>query len=107
MADYLIATTPELITWCIGIVLAIIMIKRGGARAEKLFLSGCIIMLIVAVISGFIPWFYKQQIGGLILGAREIGIIVSIVSGIPGLAGFVCLVVAFWLRFRMKRVEAD
>jgi hypothetical protein len=77
------------------------MIRRGGARAEKLFLSGCVIMLIVAIISGFIPWLYEQTN----LGPREIGIIVSLTSGIPGLAGFVCLTIAFWLRFRIKREE--
>ena len=31
---------PELVAWCIGIILAVLMVRRGRGRAEKLFLTG-------------------------------------------------------------------
>jgi hypothetical protein len=96
---------PEMLAWLFGIVLAAIMIRRGGAKAEKLLLAGCILMFAVGVISmllsGLMPWLREQS-----LSAQQLGLALSIQS-IPGLAGFVCLVIAFWMRFRAgRRVSA-
>jgi hypothetical protein len=96
---------PEMLAWLFGIILAAIMIRRGGAKAEKLLLTGCILMFAVGVISmllsGLMPWLQEQS-----LSAQQLGLVLSIQS-IPGLAGIVCLVIAFWMRFRAgRRVSA-
>ena len=95
---------PEFLAWGIGIALAVIMLNRGGSKAEKLLLSGCCLMFAAQFISLFIhgltPWLREQKIS-----AAEIGLIRSI-SAVPALAGFVCLVIAFWVRFRRKKQVA-
>jgi hypothetical protein len=92
---------PELLAWGTGIVLAIIMVRRGGTKAEKLLLSGCCLMLAVRFISlfldGLTPWLLDQRIS-----ASEYGLIRSI-TAVPALAGIVCLIIAFWVKFRRKK----
>ena len=96
---------PELVAWGTGITLAILMVRRGGSKAERLLLAGCCLMLIARVLSvtlrGMIPWLQEEEIS-----AQGLGLIMSI-SGIPSLAGFVCLIIAFWMRFRRKRQETS
>ncbi len=95
---------PGIVAWLVGIVLAVIMVRRGGGKAEKLLLSGCILMFAVGVISiclgSMLPWLREQRIS-----AQQFGLVLSI-SAIPSLAGFICLVWAFWVRFRTGRVSA-
>ena len=75
------------------------MLRRGGGGVEKLFLAGCALMFAVEIISvsldGMMPWISEQRIS-----ARGLGIIRLVFSGIPSMAGFVCLILAFWFRFR-------
>ena len=93
---------PEILAWLFGIVLAVLMVRREGSKAEKLLLAGCSLMFAVGVISLFIsgmtPWLREQG-----TSAQELGIIRSL-AAIPSLAGFICLVIAFWVRFRTGRV---
>ena len=95
---------PALLAWGIGIALGVLMVRRGSSKAEKLFLSGCALMFAVSIISmllgSMMPWIQEQRIG-----AQEIGVIRSLLAGIPSLAGFVCLVWAFWIRFWARRQE--
>ena len=95
---------PELVGWLIGLVLAVLMLKRGGGRAEKLFLAGCSLVVFVQLagpfLSGFVSvmrsegWRLAQAAGFLLLP-------LSILS----LAGFICLAIAFILKFMKKRRE--
>jgi len=95
---------PAIVAWLVGIVLAVLMVRRGGVKAEKLLLAGCSLMLftqvIATIIRGMTPWLQEQS-----LSAQQFGLVLSI-SAIPSLAGFVCLVIAFWVRFRTGRVSA-
>jgi hypothetical protein len=92
-----------LLAWGIGLVLAIIMVRRGGAKAEKLLLAGCCLMLAVQLISLFLTglalWLLEYRIS-----AWEYGLIRSI-AAVPALAGIVCLVIAFWVKFMRKKPE--
>ncbi len=96
---------PELVAWGIGLVLAVIMLRRGSGKAERLLLAGCSLMLFAraaSILLGImIPWLEQQRIS-----AQGYGIIISLVAGIPSLAGLVCLVLAFWFRFRKRKPEA-
>lgn len=95
---------PELMAWVIGIVLATIMVRRGGVKAENLLLVGCCLIFVAGIISlllgSIMPWIREREIS-----AQEFGLIMSI-SGIPSLAGLICLVLAFWFRFRTRKQEA-
>ncbi len=96
---------PELLAWGIGIFLAVLMLRRGGSKAEKMLLAGCSLMFAVKVISWCLgimtPWIREQAIS-----AQGMGIIYSLAAGLPSLAGFICLVIAFWVRFRVERQVA-
>ena len=100
----LLRNIPKCTAWGIGIVLAVLMIKRGGGKVEKLFLSGCILMLAVALVSpllhGLTRWLIIETEGHI--SAQTNGYILSPLS-LLGLAGLVCLIWAFWVRFHRKR----
>lgn len=89
---------PGLIAWVFGIVMAVMMLRRGGRLTEKLFLAGCSLlflgMIAALVLNNISPWIHEQQIS-----AMTFGLIYSLSAGILSLAGFVLLVWAFWKKF--------
>ncbi|MBN1176769.1 MAG: hypothetical protein JXA51_03725 [Dehalococcoidales bacterium] len=102
---------PELIGWIIGIVLAVIMVQRGGTRLEKLLLAGCSLMFI-APLSGLLVngWLTRarieQGISYIEMMQSPLWIVFSIIIALLSLAGLVCLVWAFLAKFRGKKPEA-
>ena len=98
---------PELLAWGAVIVLAVIMVRRGGGKAEKLLLAGCSLFLVMRLasplLSGLVQRLVSEQGMGYMDIAQTMGLTVSFPMGILGLAGFVCLVLAFWMRFWSKR----
>ncbi len=83
---------PEILAWLFGIVLAVRMVRRGGTKAEKLLLAGCSLMFIYLLASAsHILWY--------IIGMAWVFMSILI------LAGLVCLVWAFWVRFWRRRVS--
>ena len=104
----ILRSTPELIAWGIGIVLAVLMVRRGGGRAEKLLLAGCSLMF-VARVAGPLLSELVQSLPRNGMSYTEIAmrmsLLVSLPTGILRLAGFVCLVWAFWVKFWTRRRE--
>ena len=98
---------PGLLAWLIGIILGVRMVRQEGRRAEKLFLAGCSLMfmtqIVVPFLSGLVWWLVHER--GM-SRALVSGLAISLPMGILGLAGFVCLVYAFWLKFWKRRREA-
>ena len=94
---------PELVAWCIGVVLAVIMVRRGGGKAEKLLLAGCCLIFVSTLATPFVRELaYRlasQQDMSNRVTAQTIGF-ASLPLGILGLGGLVCLVIAFWMKFR-------
>ncbi len=97
---------PDIIVWTFGIVLAAIMLKRGGLKAEKLLLAGCCLMLAETVLNPVIRGLVMGWVEGKGMSYISIGQTISY-STIPlaviSLAGLVCLVWAFWIKFRVKK----
>ncbi len=96
---------PSILAWGAALVLAIIMLRRGGGKAEKLLLSGCILMFFVQLGGPLLQVLRESLIEEHGLRASAIGFL-SLPSAIFGLAGLVLLVIAFWLRFKRKKSEA-
>ncbi len=99
---------PELLAWIVGIVLAVFMLRRGGGKAEKLLLAGCSLMFFTKLASPLLHELVQSLMSER--GMKNIDIAqtmgwVSLPMGILGLAGLVCLVLAFWARFRAGRQE--
>ena len=67
MLGGLIMAAPQLAAWSVAITVAVIMLRRGGGRAERFLLSGF-----------------------------------NLFRGLVGLVGILCLVYAFWIKFRVK-----
>lgn len=99
---------PDIIAWTVGIVLAVIMIRRGGLKAEKLLLTGCCLMLVETVLSPVVRELVMNWVGGndapAISYARA-ALYIQIPMVVISLAGFICLVIAFWIKFRVKKQE--
>lgn len=100
--------TPEITAWLLGIILGVVMVRRGGTRVEKLFLAGCGLMFVVELFSSIVrelaTWLISGQDTDNIDGVQIMGQ-VSFSMAVLGLAGLVCLVWAFWTRFWRKKTE--
>ena len=101
---------PELLAWVVGIILAIIMVQRGGLKAEKLFLAGCVLMVLLPL-SGllfqgwFVPAIRERDMGLFELTRNWVWIVFNIIIALGSLAGLVCLIWAFLLKFWKKKQE--
>lgn len=107
---YTLRHIPELVAWAIGIALAIIMVRRGGVKAEKLLLAGCVLMFVTPLASLLLQGVLKQYVSAQNLSyistmQSPLWIAVGIIIGLLSLAGLVCLVWAFWVKFWTKKQE--
>ncbi|MFC1901382.1 hypothetical protein ACFLX3_00420 [Chloroflexota bacterium] len=97
---------PELVAWAVGVVLAVVMVRRGGGKAEKLLLAGCSLMFITRLatppLQELVRRLASERDMSNIAIAQTMGW-VSIPMSILSLAGLVCLVWAFWVRFRGRK----
>ncbi len=105
----LISSAPPLIGWIVAVILAVVMLRRGGARAERFLLVGASLMLVQSLIA--IPttalsiWLTVDK-GMANVEAASVLSIFGLVRGCIGLAGIICLVYAFWVKFRLGK-EAE
>ena len=101
---------PELVAWVTGIILAIIMVRRGGMKAEILFMAGCVLMLL-SPLSGLllhgwlVPVLREKDMGLFELMRNWVWIALNITVGLCSLAGLVCLIWAFLAKFWIKKQE--
>ena len=101
----LLARTPILIFWTAVIIFGAVMLGRGGGRAERLLIAGAIIKIAANVLSIPSPVVTNWLIGE----GREITDISTfstgygIVLGIISMAGVLCLVYAFWIKYKTMR----
>jgi len=99
---------PSLLVWVIGLVLSIKMLRRGGTKPEKLLVAGCSLILIQTIISPLSPilvdvWMNQEGAGVASIGRMMAWI--SIPRAVFSLAGFSCLAMAFWMKFKVKKPE--
>jgi len=98
---------PILLAWLVGIVLAVRMVRRGGGKAEKLLLIGCSLMFVAQVVSPFLRglalWLIAEQ--GMNRASAS-GLALSLPIGILSMVGIICLVYAFWIKFRTRPIPA-
>ena len=105
----LLPSAPSLVGWIVAVVLAAVMLRRGGARAERFLLAGAALMLAQSLLT--IPttalsiWLTADR-GMANVAAASVLSIFSLVRGCIGLAGIICLVYAFWVKFRLGKGAA-
>jgi len=105
VSPLLLQNTPELLAWIFGIILAASMVAGGGRMAEKLFLAGCILMFVMQLASPFLSGLVSTLLREGWRTPPTVGLILQLPLAILGLAGFMCLIYAFWLRFRREGQE--
>ena len=102
----LVKNVPTLLVWLAGIVLAVLMVRQGGGKPEKLFLAGCSSMfaskLVSSLIMGLVRWWISEQDRFTVNIGQAMGW-ATLTTIILSLGGLVCLVWAFWIRFWTKR----
>ncbi len=99
----LLFRSPLLAAWLIGIVISARMLRKGGGKAERLLLIGCSLMLAERLISPFSTVLVTWLIAAQTMPAQRaafVGGITGIPLGIISLMGIVCLVCAFWSRWK-------
>jgi uncharacterized membrane protein len=98
---------PALALWIAVIVFAAIMLRRGGGRAERFMITGAglkIISNLLGIPVAFIPIWLVDR-GYSTDSAVSIASNCSIFINVIGMAGIICLVYAFWVKFRERNVE--
>ena len=100
----LINAAPSLVAWIVAIIVAVIMIRRGGGRAERFLLSGSCLMLVSALLSVPIPAIVPWLVEGGASRVEAVSVLsgFNLFRGLVGLAGILCLVYAFWIKFKVK-----
>jgi len=97
---------PEIMAWGIGIVLAVLMLRQSGGKAEKLLLAGCSLMFFTKLASPLlhelVQWLEAERGMSNIDIAQTMGLAINLPFTILSIAGLVCLVWAFWMRFRAR-----
>ena len=104
----LVPAAPYLAAWIAAIVFSVIMLRRGG-RAERFLLTGSCLMLASKLFS--VPTVLIVPL--LVDSGWSTDRALSVLSGVHlflslvSLAGIVCLVYAFWIKFKVKSRESS
>jgi hypothetical protein len=103
--EYLIVSltsAPAMLFWIAVIIYGAVKLNRGGGRAERFLIAGGSIKLIGTLIGiiylFFGTWLFRQG-----YDTAFISNIVSLCRNVISMAGILCLVYAFWVKFRSKK----
>ena len=81
--------------------MAIVMLRRGGDKPEALMLIGCGLFLLSSL-SSLVLNTVIHAMQELRISYASYSLITGLTTGVFSLAGLVCLIWAFWLKFRKK-----
>ena len=103
----LIPAAPYLAAWIVAIILSVIMLRRGGGRAERFLLIGSCLMLVSKLFSVPTGLIVPLLVGSGWSTDRTLPLLsgFSLFLGLIGLAGIICLVYAFWAKFNALDIE--
>ncbi len=105
---YLISAAPALVFWIAVIVFIIVMLRRGGGKAERFLVAGAGIEItgnLLRIPTGaIVPWLLHKgysitYISSITTGC---GIFLNVIS----MAGIICLIYAFWVKFKAEEATA-
>ena len=104
MLGSLITAAPFLAAWSVAIIMTVIMLRHGGGRAERFLLSGSCLMLVSTLftvpMAAIVPWLVEG--GASRVEAASVISGFNLFRGLVGLVGILCLVYAFWIKFKVK-----
>ena len=105
----LMGLAPALVFWIAVIIFAAVMLRRGGGRAERFMITGASLKMIGNLLSIFaviiVPWLADKGYSPADIGSISSGY--SIFLNIISMAGIICLVYAFWVKFKARNLEGE
>jgi hypothetical protein len=106
----LIGAAPALVFWIAVVVFASIMLGRGGGRAERFFIAGAGIRIAGSLLgiprTAIVFWLVPErpiEPSSITSILSTYGILIDVI----GMAGIICLVYAFWLKFSTMKSERE
>ncbi len=109
-SEYLIilaANSPVLAFWIAVIIFAAVMLRRGGGRAERFLVTGAALKLVGNLLSiatfAITPWLIDMgySMNNAVSLVEYYGIFLNVI----GMAGIICLIYAFWVKFKARNFE--
>ncbi len=100
----LISAAPGLVFWIAVIVVAIIMLRRSGGRAERFLVAGAGVHIVSSLfripVTAVTLWLYHEGYSTNYISSVSsgCGIFINIIS----MVGIICLVYAFWVKFKAR-----
>ncbi len=98
---------PALVLWIAVIIFAAVMLRRGGGRAERFLITGAGIKIIgnlLSIPAAFITLWLVDR-GYSMDYASSVSNYCGIFLNIIGMAGIICLIYAFWVKFKTRNLE--
>jgi ABC-type multidrug transport system fused ATPase/permease subunit len=97
----LINAAPGLAIWIVALVLASILMKKGGSKLKRLLIIGSSLMLVSTLFDVPKQAIANKLIQGGFSAVKAAGVIsyINIFTGLISLAGVICLFYAIWKSF--------
>ena len=103
----LIGAAPGMLLWIVIIVLAIIMLRPSWGRAKSFLVAGAGLKILGHLLGvpavAIVPWLVDRGYGITSLGS--INLIYIIFLNVISMAGIICLIYAFWVKFKEINTE--
>ena len=99
---YFISAIPALVFWIAVVVFVTVRLRPGGGRAERFLIIGAVLEIISSLVRiptiAIIPWLigkgYSMDYAFSLLSGY------GIFSNVVGMAGVICFIYAFWVKFK-------
>ena len=103
LAGLLGAALP-LIFWIGVVIFGAVMLRRGGGRAERFLITGAGLHILTGLLripaSLITAWFISGNHDRDLMHSVSLGY--GIFIDVIGMAGIICLIYAFWVKFSMR-----
>ncbi len=100
-----LASAPAMALWIAVIIYGAIKLRRGGGRAERVLIAGGSIKLfgnLLGLLYIFLgPWLFYNGTGTDYISTINSGN--AIFRSVISMAGILCLLYGFWLKFKTKK----
>ncbi len=104
---FLLGSLPALALWIAVIIFGIVMLKRGGGRAERFLIAGGSIKLLgnLLIVPSFMIMSWLLRMDYSVEYANTVNTGYGIFRNIVSMAGIICLIYAFWVKFNTRNTE--
>jgi hypothetical protein len=104
----LVSALPGLIFWVAVLIAGIVLLYReGSGRAEEFLILGTVLQIAGLLLSILVPYASIRFIlnGDVINDFRRSVILYKTLVNIVSMAGIICLIYAFWLKFKERKTR--